>query len=198
MLMDAKPEDREQIALWIQKFKTEHKPGPDGNLIALDRVYLGKKGIAGFQNVHEVNRLKKDNPFLWEKLVGPAYEQWKKDQTIPTSGLALEAWPAITEGQIDMCRTLGLRSVEDIATASDSIRQKLGMGANDLIAKAKAFHANKDASATANKIALQDGQIAQLQKDLEEATKTIAQLAAAQGKTAQKPGRKPKELDEAA
>jgi hypothetical protein len=198
MLMDAKPEDRDQIALWIQKFKTEHKPGADGNLVAVDRVYLGKKGIAGFQNICNVERLKKDDPFLWDKLVGPAYEQWKKDQTLPTSGLALEAWPAISEGQIEMCRTLGLRSVEDIATATDSIRQKLGMGANDLIAKAKAFHANKDASATANKIAVQDGQIAQLQKDLEEATRTIAQLAAAQGKTAQKPGRKSKELDEAA
>lgn len=198
MLMDAKPEDRDQIALWIQKFKTEHKPGPDGNLVAVDRVYLGKKGIAGFQNICNVDRLKKDDPFLWDKLVGPAYEQWKRDQTLPANGLALEAWPAISEGQIDMCKTLGLRSVEDIATATDSIRQKLGMGANDLIAKAKAFYANRDASATANKIATQDSQIAQLQRDLEEATRTIAQLAAAQGKTAQKPGRKPREMDEAA
>ncbi|MDP3740370.1 MAG: hypothetical protein Q8R02_23490 [Hyphomonadaceae bacterium] len=199
MQMDAKPEDREQIALWIQKFKTEHKPGPDGNLIAVDRVYLGKKGIAGFQNVHEVKRLKKDNPFLWDKLVGPAYEQWQKGKAIPRDGLPLEAWPAITEGQIEMCKTMGLHTVEDIATATDSIRQKLGMGANTLIQLAKSFNANKDATATANKIAGLEAQLAESAKAADESRQLIDMLMAERGKAPGKPGRKPKQdLDEAA
>jgi hypothetical protein len=73
--------------------------------------------------------------------------------TIDRPGLPLESWPAITKGQIRACHDLGLHVVEDIATATDTIRQKLGMGATELIAKAKAFMANKDQSATANKVA---------------------------------------------
>ncbi len=197
MLADAKPEDRSQVALYIQKIKTEHKPGPDGNLIAVDRVYLGKKGTALFQNVVEVNRLKKDNPFLWENLVGPAYERWQKDKTITREGLALEAWPAITEGQIEACKAMGLHTVEDIATASDTIRQKLGMGASKLIDLAKAFNANKDATKTASKIATLEERLAQMEKDLGEARETNDRLAAAQGKAAKKPAKK-QDLDEAA
>lgn len=193
MQLDAKPEDRNNLAVYIQKIKTDHKPGPDGNLIAVDKIYFGKKGSAGFQNIVEVNRLKKDNPFLWGA-VEPVYEKWKKDRTLTREGLPLESWPAITEGQIEMCKGMGLQVVEDIATATDSIRQKLGPGANDLIAKAKAFNANKDTSAAANRIATLESQVAQLVKDNEEALSIIDRLMAEKGQTPQKPAkRKPKE-----
>jgi hypothetical protein len=192
MQFDATPDDRNHLAVYIQKIKTEHKTGPDGNLVPVDKIYFGKKGSAGFQNIVEVNRLKKDNPFLWEK-AEPIYEKWKKDHTLAREGMPLEAWPAISEGQIEMCKGMGLHVVEDLATATDTIRQKLGPGSNDLIAKAKAFNANKDASAAANRIATLESQVAQLVKDNEEARSTIDTLMAEKGKTAVKPMRKRKE-----
>jgi hypothetical protein len=194
MQFDATPDDRNHLAVYIQKIKTEHKPGPDGNLIAVDKIYFGKKLSPGFQNIVEVERLKKDNPFLWSK-TKPIYEEWKVSRTITREGLPLDSWPAITEGQIEMCKGNGLFVVEDLATASDALRQKLGPGSNDLIAKAKAFNANKDASKAANRITTLESQVAQLAKDNEEARATIDALMAERGKTAVKPARRKKEED---
>jgi len=185
-MFDAKPEDREQIALWIQNIEIDHRPGKDGNMVPDVRISFGKKGTANYLLHYWKSRLPKENPMVWEKF-GPAIEKWEKDQTIPVDGLPLEAWPAITKGQIKVCRDLGLRSVEDLVTATSSIREKIGMGANDLIAKAKAFLANRDNSATANKVAEQEQQIEQMAKDLKEARELIDALMAKQGKAPRKP-----------
>src|SRR5690242_6488124 len=104
-MFDAKPEDREQIALYVQEIETDHKPGPDGNLIAVDKITFGKKGTANYQQIYEVGRLKKDNPMLWEHF-RPIYEKWKESNQITTEGMPLEAWPAITKGQLKACKNI--------------------------------------------------------------------------------------------
>jgi hypothetical protein len=156
-----------EIALYVLDIWTDHKPGPDGNLIAVDKVKFGKRGAEKFERVDEIPRLRKFEPdvFQWFE---PLYEGWKKNNEIKREGMPLEAWPAITKGQIGACKDLGLHVVEDIAEATDTIRQKLGMGANDLITKAKHFVANKDKSANANKIAELEAAVATLTAALEE------------------------------
>jgi hypothetical protein len=176
-MFDAKPEDRDQIALWISDIEVDHRPGPEGTLIPDVRITFRKKGSDNYEQIYWKSRLKKDNPMLWDKF-GPDLDRWEKDQTLPVDGLPLESWPAITKAQIKACKNLGLRSVEDIATATDSIRQKLGMGASDLIAKAKAFLENKERSANAGKIAKLEEAVAQLQEQLKESTETNKALAA--------------------
>ena len=190
----AKPQDRDEIALYVQEIETDHKLGPDGNLIPVDRVTFGKKGTNTYQMIKEVPRLKRDNPdiYAWFE---PLYLGWKKNNEIPVNGLALEAWPAITKGQIKACRDLGLRSVEDIATATSSIREKIGIGAVELIKLAKAFVANKEVSAAANRIASLEDTVAQLRKDLEESRKTAEAMAAKAGQKVAKP-RKPRQDDD--
>jgi len=185
-MFDARPEDREQIALWIKNIEIDHRPGPDGNMMEDIRVTFGKKGTTNYELHYWKSRLAKENPMLADKF-GPAIEKWEKDQKIPTDGLPLEAWPAITKGQIKVCRDLGLRSVEDLVTATSSIREKIGMGANDLIGKAKAFLDNRKDSATANKVAEQEKQLEQMTKDLKEARELIDALMAKQGKAPKKP-----------
>jgi hypothetical protein len=81
---------------------------------------------------------------------------------------------------------LGLHVVEDIATATSTIQQKLGMGATELIKNAKAFLANKDQSANAAKITELEAAVAALTEALEE------ERAARKAKA----GRKAKETDE--
>lgn len=176
----AKPEQREEISLYVREIETDHKPGPDGNLIAFDRIVFGKKGTNLYEQIYPVERLKKENPPLWA-YVAPLYERWKVEQTIVRDGLSLKAWPPITKGQIKACEGLGLFTVEDIATASSSIREKLGMGSNELVDKAKAWVSNKDASATANRIAAMEAQIKAQSDDLKTAQATIDALMAAKG-----------------
>lgn len=177
----AKPEDREKTSLYVREIETDHKPGPDGNLIAVDRIVFGKHGTNTYEQIYEVGRLQKDNPKLWAE-TEPLYEQWKKHQTIVRDGLNLKAWPAITKGQIKACEGLGLFTVEDIASATSSIREKLGMGANELVDKAKAWVANKDASATANRLAELETLIKAQAEDLKTARETIDGLMSSQGK----------------
>lgn len=166
-MANARPEDRNQIALFVLDIWRDHKPGADGNLIEVHKVRFGKKGAEKYEREDEIPKLKKFEPdvYAWFE---PLYENWKKHNKIEREGLPLESWPAITKGQIRACQDLGLFTVEDIATATDTIRQKLGMGANDLIMKAKAFVGSKDQSATANKVAELEQAVAMLTKELEE------------------------------
>lgn len=184
-MFDAKPEDRNTFALFILNIETDHK-SVEGNLVAVDRITFGKKGSPNYQQTWDVKRLRRDDPSLW-RVVEPVYENWKKTQTIATEGHPLEAWPAITKGQLKAYKDLGLRSVEDIAVATDSTRERMGMGALEVIRQAKAFLASKNDSATAAKVADLEAQIAQLIKDGEEARKTIDSLMAERGKAPKKP-----------
>jgi hypothetical protein len=177
----AKEKDRDEISLYVREIETDHKEGPDGNLISFDRIVFGKKGTNSYEQIYPVDRLKKDNPPLWE-FVRPLYEKWKENQTIVREGLDLKAWPAITKGQIKACEGLGLFTVEDIATATSAIREKLGMGANELVDKAKAWVGNKDATATANRLAALEALIQTQSDDLKTARETIDQLMAEKGK----------------
>ncbi len=114
---------------------------------------------------------------LWGA-VQPLYERWKKDRTIVRDGLMLDAWGMFTKGQIKACNDLGMFTVEDIATATDSIRQKLGIGASDMMAKAKAVMANKEGAAQAAIIARLEATVEAQSKMLEEMRETNDALAA--------------------
>lgn len=185
-MFDAKPEDRDEIALYIQEIEIDHRPGRDGNIVEDIRIYFGKKGTANYQQIYWASRLPKESPMLWDKF-GAAIDKWRETQKLPTEGTALEAWPAITKGQIKSCRNIGLRSIEDIATATDSIREKLGMGSADLIAKAKAWVSNKAGSATANEIAAMRKQMEAMAEDLKTSQETIDALMAEKGKRPVRP-----------
>lgn len=181
MISDARPEDRDQIALYIVEIETDHKPGPDGTLVAVDRITFAKRGAPNYQQHWEVPRLKREAPELWDHFK-PVYEKWKQSNEITTDGHPLEAWPVITKGQIKVCKSLGLRSVEDVATATDSVREKFGMGFLELRAQAKAFLAAKADSATANRIADLEAKLNAVMADNEQARATIDALMAEKGK----------------
>lgn len=185
-MFDARPEDRDKLALYVQEIVPDHKVGPDGTLVEDDRIFFGKRGASNYQQIYTVARLPKENPALWEA-VKPLYERWKKDRTIVRDGLALDAWGMITKGQVKACNDLGMFTVEDIATATDSIRQKLGIGASDMMAKAKAWLANKEGATAAATIARLEATIDAQAKMLEEMRATNDALAAQAGRSVRKP-----------
>jgi hypothetical protein len=185
-MFDAKPEDREKFAVFVLDIETDHKSDGEGGLVPFDRIILGKKGAPNYQQPWDVGRLMKDDPTLWE-YVKPIYEKWKATNTITTEGHPLEAWPSLTKGQLKQAKNLGLRSVEDFASATDTIREKYGMGFIELQKAARAFLANKDSSAATARVTTLEDQIKAMASQLDEAQRTIEGLMAAQGKTALKP-----------
>ncbi|MGE0629574.1 MAG: hypothetical protein AB7O43_17325 [Hyphomicrobiaceae bacterium] len=183
--LDAQPSDRDKIAAYIIDIETDHKVGPDGTLIPVDKITYGKMGTLNYQNIVEVKRLQRDNPRLWEHF-RPTYEKWKNTETIVREGMPLDAWPAITKGQIKECKAIGIFVVEDLADAHDGIRTRLGVGAAELIAKARAWVANKDSTATASKVADLEKRLDDAMKANEDMRALIDQLMAEQGKRPRK------------
>lgn len=184
-MFDAKPEDRDKLALYVQEIVPDHKVGPDGVLIEDDKIFFGKKGASNYQQIYTVSRLPKENALLWDA-VRPLYERWKLDRKIVREGMMLDAWGMATKGQVKACNDLGMFTVEDVATATDSIRQKLGIGASELMAKCKAWTANKEGAAQAATIARLEATIESQAQALEEARQTMDALAAQAGKTVRK------------
>lgn len=187
-MFDAKPEDREKFAVFVLDIETDHKSDGEGGLVPFDRILLGKKGAPNYQQPWDVARLMKDDPALWDH-IKPIYDRWKATNTITTEGHPLESWPAITKGQLKQAKGLGLRSVEDFAEATDTIREKFGMGFQELQKTARAFLANKAGSEASARVTTLEDQIKAMASQLEEAQRTIDGLMAAQGKVAQKPRR---------
>lgn len=180
---NAAPSDRNKPDLYVHEIEVDHRVARDGTLIEAHRITLGKKGvnIGQFANHYWADRMERENTFLWESLVRDVYERWKKTQAITTDGFPLESWH-LTKGMLKRCKDLGLHSVEDIASASSTVSDKLGMGGVDIVAKARAFVANKDQTALASKMTILEAQIAQMAKDIAERDATIARLAADQPK----------------
>lgn len=77
----------------------------------------------------------------WKK----SYQNWKNGQDAPVNGTSIKDWSAISPAQIKNLLAINILTIEDLACANDEGRRRIGMGANDLINKAKAYlQATKD------------------------------------------------------
>lgn len=176
--------------IWV-KGKEVPNPSPDagkphplaGQPIIEDWCEYAKRGdpkTAPCYSIREVSRRGLDengNPgdtILWKVTKGP-YEAWKAGQVEPEHGTALSAWSGVTPWEADRLKPLNIRTVEDIAAMNDSDADRYGMGAKALIAKAKAFIANKPAVAQAQEIEA-------LKKQNEQMQQKMAEIMAAQNK----------------
>ena len=71
----------------------------------------------------------------WEDM----YKAWVKGEEIPADGTALKLFPIIRPGQLAICLSLGVRTVEDLAVLNSDGQAKLGLGSLDLVNRAKAW-----------------------------------------------------------
>lgn len=102
------------------------------------------------------------------------YNAWKAGQATPEHGTPLAAWPGITAEQADVFRTAGLRAVEDIAQATDSVINRINLpGVREIQKNAQRFLEAADSTAIADRMAEKDKQIASLTADLEELKQLI-------------------------
>jgi hypothetical protein len=81
----------------------------------------------------------------WLDLYIGAYEAWKKNQEIPLDGTPIKTWNALSPAQQANLLSVNIRTVEDLAAATEEALQFLGMGARDLKLRAQAYlAASKD------------------------------------------------------
>lgn len=176
------PNARNQSDLYVHEIEIDHKMGRDGVLKEIHRITVGKRGInlGSFANHYEADRLQKDDPYIWQNVVQPVYERWLKSQKISSDGLDLAAWN-LTKGQVKACKALAIHTVQDLASVSSVVGDKLGPGGRDLVARAKAFVENQGSAALAAKISALEAQVAQMSRDIEERDALIARHATADG-----------------
>lgn len=192
----------------IIKFWTEYKRTAAG-MKAIDKMEYCAIGmasrtttvarIADLRRIHEApdpddvaSNIAKQR---WE-FIEKYYNAWKAGQETPEHGIPLAAWPGITPDQADVLRTAGMRSVEDIANASDGIVNRINLpGIREIQKTAKLFLEAQDGVKTAEALAEKDKQITALQDQLEELRQIVLAQAQARDDEDEPPkrrGRPPK------
>lgn len=68
-----------------------------------------------------------------------AYKMWKEGLDIPVTGIPIRGWPVLLPALQEELLRIGIRTVEDLATANDEVQRAIGIGAADMMKKAKAW-----------------------------------------------------------
>lgn len=132
------------------------------------------------------------------------YARFKNSQSeeAQTSGTPLSEWPAITRSQAEELRASKFYTVEQIANCSDGQSQALGMNANMLRTKAKAYLENAQNSALAQHQAAElerkKKEIDDLKSGMNELAEQVRQLLAAKSQPKRGRPRKVKDGPDAA
>ncbi len=180
------------MSLRIIKFQTKYI-ARGGQTIAEDWVEYCQVGMAQRSTTEEcVNRLARvhseaeaaDNPAIkmalerW-RIIEPAYKAWKDGQDVPLNGTPLGAWPGLTAEQADVLKMNGLKTVEELANASDSIITHIPLpNMRALRDMAKLFLASSDRAKTASDLADMQRQNDLLREEQEELRRIILEMQA--------------------
>jgi hypothetical protein len=131
----------------------------------------------------EVRRKATDNDKAQYRQEWQAYSEGKEYQL---SGTPIEMLPGLASGMADGLKALYIYTIEQMAELSDMALQKVGMGANDIRQRCKAYLSKNSTEVTAL-----NAQLAETNAKLQEALEAIAKLQEAKTER-KKPGPKPK------
>lgn len=146
--MNADVQVKNDIAITIMGFEERYRRnGATGELEPFDVVTYSPRGDIKTRLTREVARMSKVLPAeeagdnlayigaakLWA-VVRPQYEFWKQNNALPMSGTPLAAWGGVSKAQGEVLRNAGLRTVQDVAEASDIVIGKTGI-ANGLMVR---------------------------------------------------------------
>ena len=86
--------------------------------------------------------------------IEPAYAAWKSGHEIPETGTPLGAWPAIDNAQAEALKGVGIKTIEDVANATENLLAKPPLPhMRELQRQAKTFLEGADKAAQAAEIA---------------------------------------------
>lgn len=78
-------------------------------------------------------------PVEWYERYEQQYERWKKGEEMPLHGTPIKGWAVISPAQMTNLIAINILTVEDLAAANEEGRRRIGMGAQELCDKAKAW-----------------------------------------------------------
>lgn len=111
-----------------------------------------------------------------------AYEHWRRTQQQPSDGTPLEEVPFLNAAQVKELRALSIESLEHLAGLTDALKQRIGMGANELVRKAQNYLAAAAGHAADNKAVTENEElrrrIAYLEQNLTAANQRYETLLA--------------------
>lgn len=85
-------------------------------------------------------------PQEWLRNFEENYKAWKEGRELPLNGTPLLTWPVASPSQVKAVIDMGIRTVEDLASANEEAIMRIGMGGRAL--KDKAVSWLKAASST--------------------------------------------------
>ena len=108
-----------------------------------------------------------------------AYEAWKNGQELPVNGTPIVTWPAISPANAKMLLDLNIRTVEELAQATEEAICHIGIGARALKQRAIDFLSQSgDAGKASAEMEVLRVTNADMQKQNEEMKKQLAELTA--------------------
>lgn len=160
-----------------------------------DRVLVGYLIIPGSRDeaTRIIERQHPDGKIVpdgeWSKRFASEVEIFKRDGgATAQAGTPLKAWGAIDARQAADLAAIQIYTVEDIAGLSDGNLGRVGMGARELQAKAKAFLAASKDTAEVQRLAAEnerkDARISQLEQQLGDLSAKIEAVMAKQQEAA--------------
>jgi len=125
--------------LRILEFKTEYSIGkPDVDWVHFtSRDAMTESGAITHSTWEKISRItptesisNDDNGLKMAAMrsqwaqIEPAYLAWKQGQVLPETGTPLGAWPGVNTQQAEALKSVGLHTVEAIASATESVLSK--------------------------------------------------------------------------
>jgi len=107
------------------------------------------------------------------------YDQWKRGEELPESGTAIKGWAVISPADQQNIIAANIRTVEDLAEASEQAMTHIGMGARMLKEKAKKWlESAHDNGKVVQKVTALEAENADLKRTLSEMMERMAALEA--------------------
>jgi hypothetical protein len=198
----------EKLPITVHRFYTVYEDDPKnpGTTRQRDMVEYGPIGqgartraVERIDILSKANKVAGANPasmaaqVLWAH-IKPRYEAWKGNQELPETGTPLAAWNHLTPTQAEFLRTNGIRSVEDVASLTDTHIQQFKIhNLRSIIEAAKRFVDGADVNKFAGEMKAKDEQLAAANARIDQMAEMLAKLMEDKETPKRGPGRPPKE-----
>lgn len=155
---------------YVEAVESRAESEKEGRPIFKDVEYV-KILIAGDQKTEVVKKVTDQvkNDYRQE------YRQWKQTQQQSVVGTPIEQWPGASVSFVATCKVLNVFTVESLAQLDDGALQRLGMGARDMQARARAWLTAATDGAETARLAAENSRMA---AELEMLKKQISDMGA--------------------
>lgn len=115
------------------------------------------------------------------------YDAWKKGVDMPLEGTPIKGWPVLSPAQQKLLLSVGILTVEELATVNDEGIRRIGMGSVELKRKANAWLAQaQDKGPLTQKMAALETENTNQHTEIDTLKEQVAKLLAQQPSQGQK------------